>query len=327
MSIAALRELRNIFPDAHIALHTRAWAEGIFRDATFLDEIITFEEGKTNFRTMLAEAKRLRKHKYDIALLMPNSFRSAAMTKLAGIPSRIGYATEGRSVLLTKAIKVPEWKSKRHEAYYYLNLVSEAARYLEFSTIETTEPSTALDISEERKLTAHQILNGIGIDRTKPIVAMGPGSTNSLAKRWPSKNFAILNDRLQNDLSAAVVLFGSANESSVGEEVAAFSVNKPLTLIGKTSLDEASALLSIVDVFVSNDMGLAHLASAVGTKTVVMFGPTDPETTRPFSDNAIVVNDPVECSPCMLRECPIDHRCMIRVSPDRIYNLIAEMLT
>lgn len=326
MSIAALRELRRLFPDAHIALHTRSWAEGIFRDASFIDEIIPFDEGRSNFRTMLAEARSLRKRKFDLAILLPNSFRSAAMVKLAGIPNRIGYATDGRSMLLTKAVKVPEWKSSRHEAYYYLELIAEAAGHVSVATETNAEPSIFLEISDDRKQKARKILHEIGLDTGRPIIAMGPGSTNSLAKRWPAQNFAILNNKLRSDLNAGVVLLGSGNESDVGQAVIESAGSRPASLIGKTSLDDASAILSVVDLFVSNDMGLAHLAAAVGTKTAVIFGPTDPVTTRPFADHAMVIREPVDCSPCMLRDCPIDHRCMTRISPERVFTVIADLL-
>lgn len=326
MSIAALRELRRLFPNAHIALHTRSWAQGIFRDASFIDEIIPFDEGRSNFRTMLAEARSLRKKNFDLAILLPNSFRSAAMVKLAGIPNRIGYATDGRSMLLTKAVKVPAWKSSRHEVFYYVELIAETARHFGVVDKTTSEPSIFLEVSDSRKLNAQRLLQDTGLKSNVPIIAMGPGSTNSLAKRWPAKNFAILNDKLKLDLNADTVLLGSENETEVGQAVIDLSVSPPASLIGKTSLEDVSALLNVVDLFVSNDMGLAHLAAAVGTKTVVIFGPTDPTTTRPFSDEAVVVREPVECSPCMLRDCPIDHRCMTRILPEKVYTVITDLL-
>jgi heptosyltransferase-2 len=101
--------------------------------------------------------------------------------------------------------------------------------------------------------------------------------------------------------------------------VISLAKNKPFDLTGKTDVGQAAAVLSEVDLLISNDMGLAHIAPSVGTKTIVIFGPTNPETTRPFSDNSIVIREPVECSPCMLRDCPIDHRCMTRISPQRVF--------
>jgi heptosyltransferase-2 len=116
-----------------------------------------------------------------------------------------------------------------------------------------------------------------------------------------------------------VVLVGSKDDRDVSQKVAQLSQHPPFDLAGETTIDEAAALLSGVDLLIANDMGLAHLAPAVGTTTLVIFGPTDPVTTRPFSENASIITAGVECSPCMLRECPIDHRCMTRVLPDDVF--------
>jgi len=318
MQIPALRELRRIFPSAHITLHTRSWAQGIFADTEFVDELLTFEKSESKIKDALEQAKILREKKFDLAVLFPNSFESALIAKLAGIPQRFGYAKDARGFLLTSAVEIPEWKNERHEVFYYLNLVAEVEkRIVGAETVLAKEPKIDLKVSAERRARAREILTESGVDFSRKIVALGVGSTNSRAKRWSAESYAKLNDKLQNESNMNVILVGVKDELEVSNEVYEQSKNKPIILTGKTDLAEATAILSEIDMLVSNDMGLAHIASAVGTKTLVIFGPTNPQTTRPW--NAEIFYKSVECSPCMLRDCPIDHRCLTRISADEVF--------
>ncbi|MDQ3374731.1 MAG: lipopolysaccharide heptosyltransferase II [Acidobacteriota bacterium] len=328
MTIPALRELRRVFPDSHIALHTRDWARGIFEDADFIDEILTFEQGKSALKTVLEQGKVLRGRKFDAAVLLPNSFESALTAKLGQIKTRIGYAKDGRSFLLTDALPIPEWKNQRHEVFYYLNIVAEIEKKLRgATTVWEHEPRFELGVSAERKTRACKMLAESGVDLSKKIVVFVAGSTNSRAKRWQTKSFAELNDRIQARLNANVVLIGSKDELDVSIEVAAKSNIKPSILTGKTDLAEATAILSVCDLVISNDTGPAHIAAALGTKTLIIFGPTNPLTTRPFPANAEIIYKTVECSPCMLRDCPIDHRCMTRIRADEVFIKAENLLT
>jgi len=327
MTIPALRELRRIFPDAEISLAAKPWADGLFRDADFIDEIITINKTKPKYRSIFHQADLMRDTKFDLAVLLPNSFESALTTILARVPRRIGYNKDLRGLLLTDPIAVPEWKDRNHEVFYYLNLVAETERrVLGKETVGRFPADISLPVSDERRIKAREIFTNIGIDESRIIIGLGVGSTNSRAKRWPAKYFAELNDLLSEELNAAVVLIGSLDDRDVSEEVMSLSKNKTFDLTGKTDVGEAAAVLSEVDLLISNDMGLAHIAPSVGTDTIVIFGPTNPETTRPFSDRSIVVREPVECSPCMLRDCPIDHRCMTRISPQRVFDIAARFL-
>ena len=318
MQIPALRELRRIFPSAHIALHTRAWAKGIFEDADFIDEILTIEKSESNVKSVLAQSKILKERKFDLAILLPNSFESALVAKLGKIPERFGYATDGRSILLTDSIKVPDWKNNRHEVFYYLNLIAEIEKaFFGTQTVLENEPRFNLKVSEKKRLDGRKFLERNGTDLTKRIVALGVGSTNSRAKRWQTESFAELNDLLQNKLNAEVILVGTKDEFDVSNEVFEKAKRKPSVLTGKTDLAEAAAILSEIDLLVSNDTGLAHVASAVGAKTIVIFGPTNPLTTRAW--NSEIIYKSVECSTCMLRDCPIDHRCMTEISAQEVF--------
>ena len=189
-----------------------------------------------------------------------------------------------------------------------------------------TRPTSTLPVSESRRLSAREILRTSGVDEDRPAIGFGAGSTNSLAKRWPAANFARLADMLQASLGGNVILLGARNETDVSRSVADASACDIIDLTGTTDLGMATAILSELDLFISNDMGLAHIAAAVGTRTAVIFGPTNDVTTRPLGPQVEIIRERVECSPCMLRECPIDHRCMNRISPERIFETAAKML-
>lgn len=328
MSIPALRELRRIFPDASITLHTRSWAEGIFKDADFIDDIQAFDRGRSAFEDVRRQSRLLREQEFDLAIVLPNSFESALAAWLARVPRRFGYSKDARRLLLTDAIQVPEWKGKRHEVYYYLNLIAEVEDSLRGThSVGSSEPATGLEVSIERKEKARAMLISSGADRRKKTVGLGVGSANSRAKRWPAENYARLNDFLQMEMNANVILLGAANETDVAREVTAMAKLKPVDLSGKTSLETVTAMLSDIDLLISNDMGLAHIAPAVGTKTLTIFGPTDPDTTRPYSNNATVIRKKVECAPCMLRDCPIDHRCMTGITVEEVFDRAKMLLT
>jgi len=325
MSIPALRYLRRVFPDAHISLHTRSWAKGLFEDADFIDEVLPFDKEKNSLQTVRQEARIWRERKFDLAVLFTNSFQTALLSKLGKVKTSFGYRNEGRSFLLTNPVDKPDWKNERHEVYYYLNLVSEIEKhFFDEVSLGEDEIDISLPISPERKSNALEILENLGIDLSKKAVALGVGSTNSRAKRWGAENYALLNDKIREELDANVVLIGSSNELDITRQVADNSIFKPFILTGATSLDEAIGILSQVDLLVSNDMGLAHIAPAVGTKTLTIFGPTNPKTTRPIG--AEIVRNKVECAPCMLRDCPIDHPCMTGISPENVFEIAKDLI-
>lgn len=320
MSVPALRELRRILPAASITLGTRGWAKGIFEDADFIDDFLIYDKKGSSLQNVLSQAKIWRERKFDLAVLFPNSFESALLAKFSGAKYGIGYKTEKRGFLLTNPLEIPVWKNERHEVFYYLNIAAELEKILYGETgVWEREADISLAVSEIRKIEARKILEENGADLSKKIVALCPGSTNSHAKRWRAESYAALADLIKENLDAEIVLFGSPEELAVSNEVLEKSKSKPVLLTGKTDLAEAVAVLSVVDLLITNDTGPAHIAPALGTKTIVIFGPTKHETTRPFSDLAEIIRKPPACAPCMLRDCPIDHRCMTAITPREVF--------
>jgi heptosyltransferase-2 len=327
MTIPALRELRRVLPHAHITLATRSWAEGLFADADFLDDLLIYDRGPRDLKAVVRQTREWRKREFDLALLFQNAFEAALIAATARVPLRMGYATDGRRALLTHPLALPEWREERHEVFYYLNIIAELERTLYgASSQREREPQLILNISEARSAEARSLLQSQGVLMDSPLVALCPGSTNSRAKRWPASHYAMLADMFVSRMGANILLIGSPDERAVSREVEERMRHKPIMLTGKTDLAQAAATLSLADVLITNDTGPAHIAAALNRPVLVIFGPTDPRTTRPYSPQAEIIRRPPECAPCMLRDCPIDHRCMTAITPDAVFARASAMI-
>lgn len=322
MTVPALRSLRQLFPSAKIVLATRPWAKGLFSEVDFLDGLMVHEI--SGLKSVINQVKQWRAQNFDLAVLFPNSLESALVASIARVPFRIGYATDGRQRLLTHPLELPDWRSIRHEVYYYLNIVEQLQRWARPASVLHLNPSVTLTASSDARVNALSMLHNRGINSVgsddRPLIALCPGSTNSRAKRWPTDRYAKLADLLITDLNAEVLLIGSKAEAPVSEEVQQQMQKRCTLLTGETNLEELVALLSVVDLLITNDTGPAHIASALNRPTLVIFGPTNPLTTRPFSETGEIVREPPDCAPCMLRDCPIDHRCMTAISPEQVFS-------
>ena len=317
MTVPALRALRRVVPDAHITLAIRPGARGIFSEADFIDDVLIYD--RKGPLSVIPQIREWRRRKFDLAVLFQNAFEAALIPFLAGVPLRLGYATESRHALLTHPLALPDWRSSRHEVFYYLYVVTALEQMLfGTSSICEADPDAGIQISEKRKAEATDLLRAHGVHDDSLVVALCPGSINSHAKRWPAESYAALADRLV-DSDRQVLLIGSKDEADVSQDVTRRMRNRPIVLTGKTSLDQITAVLSAVDLIVTNDTGPAHIGAALGRPTLVIFGPTNPLTTRPFSPVAEILRHPPDCAPCMLRDCPIDHRCMTAITVDEVF--------
>jgi heptosyltransferase-2 len=317
MAVPALRELRRVLPEAQITLVSRRGADDIFVDADFVDEILVYE--RAGLASIWKQMREWRRRKFDLALLFQNAFEAAVIAFLSGAPVRMGYDTERRGVLLTHPLPSPSWKNERHESFYYLHIVEELERLLFGEPRgETGEPRFDLQVSEDRKRAAFRKLYEHGAHIDAPLTVLCPGSINSRAKRWPAERYARLADRLAES-GADVVLIGSSGELDISQEVCKHAQRQPIVLTGKTTVAEATAIISIADVLISNDTGPAHIGAALHTPTLVIFGPTNPLTTYPHSTSAEIIRRAPDCAPCMLRDCPIDHRCMTAITPEDVF--------
>jgi heptosyltransferase-2 len=317
MAVPALRELRRVLPQAHLTLVSRPGTADIFIEADFVDDVLVYD--RQGLAATWKQAREWRRRKFDLAILFQNAFEAAALAFLSGTPIRIGYGTDRRGLLLTHLPPPPAWKDDRHESFYYLNIVAELERLTKGdSLILTNEPRFDLFMSEDRKMKASELLSTHGARANTPLSLLCPGSINSRAKRWPAERYAELADRLF-EAGLNVALIGSPGELDVSTQVCDYARHQPIVLTGKTSVAEATAIISIADLLVTNDTGPAHIAAALNTPTVVIFGPTNPLTTYPLSGSAEIIRRPPDCAPCMLRDCPIDHRCMTAITPADVF--------
>ena len=317
MTIPALRALRRVLPEAQITLVIRPGAKGIFSEADFIDELLVYH--RKNAFSVVPQVREWRRRRFDLAVLFQNAFEAALIPFLGGVPVRLGYATESRQALLTHPLPLPDWRDARHEVFYYLYLITALEQMLfGRSTICEAEPDASIQISEARKAQAAEMLRAYGVGDEDAVVAICPGSINSRAKRWPAEAYAALADRLI-ETKRRVLLIGSNDEVDVSEDVTRRMKQQPIVLTGKTTLDQITAVLDRSALIVTNDTGPAHIGAALGRPTIVIFGPTNPLTTRPFAPEAVVLRHPPDCAPCMLRDCPIDHRCMTAITVDEVF--------
>jgi heptosyltransferase II len=313
MSLPAIRAVRERFPRAHLAVLARPWVAGLYARERAIDEVIPYT-ASGNWRNLAGRREAAGKLRdFDCAILLPNSFDAALLAWLAGIPTRIGYRRDWRRWLLTDAVTPPEpGEIPRHERFYYLELLRRAGLLDEYPP----SPFIRLDGVEAARAAGKARLMEAGLEG--PVVGVSPGAAYGGAKRWPADRFAAAAERVAGETGGSVALFGSGGERALCEAIAAGLRARAHNFAGRTSLQEFVELAAACAVFLTNDSGAMHVASAVGTPTVAVFGATDDTTTGPTGPLARVVREHAECSPCLLRECPIDHRCMTRVSADRV---------
>jgi heptosyltransferase II len=323
MSIPALQAIRQRWPDAEIAILARPWVAELYRGQDFADRIVTLTAPSSNPIAIERAAEGLRAEQFDCAVLLQNAFSAAWLAWRAKIPQRIGYARNGRSILLTQAIAVPKHgEVAAHEAYYYLALLQRAGWLESIPKVE----QISLRLSAETSQAAEKRLRDAGLVAGKKRVAVAPGAAYGSAKCWPAERFAAVADALVDDFSVDVVLFGSNSEIDICRQITEHMRHRAVTLAGQTSIGELPALFSRCHLFVGNDSGAMHVAGAVGVPVVAVFGSTDPEGTAPMTSNQTIIQHKVSCSPCFLRECPIDHRCMERVPVQEVRDAGAKWL-
>ncbi len=325
MSLPAIHCLRQLFPSSQITVACTPGAADIFSELDFIDDVLVHPH--RGAMAVFRHAREWRPHKFELALLFQNAFAAAATAFLARVPIRIGYATDRRSRLLTYPLDLPGWKDERQESFYYLNIVVETERIvLGTSSAAGLEPAFVLEVSAERKAAARELLRDRGVRLDLPLAILCPGSVNSRAKRWPADRYAELSDQLLQS-GFEVALIGSPGEVEVSEQVRKEAKGSPVLLTGTTSVSEATAIISTAQLLITNDTGSAHVGAALQTPTLVIFGPTNPLTTYPLSPHAEIIRKPPDCAPCMLRDCPIDHRCMTAITAEEVFQHATSLIS
>ncbi len=317
MALPALRAVRKRFPDAGIAILARPYVVDIYRDQEISDQLIPYDPKGSHAGYIGRErlTSELREQEFDTALLLQNAFDAAWLAWRAKIPERIGYARDGRSFLLTKAVPVPRnGEIPAHEKFYYLELLRRAG----WLDSVPDESFIGLRVPEGKSRSAEEFLRNAGVRQGVVRIAIGAGASYGSAKCWPPSRFAEVANRLQFEADADVILLGTAAEASVSAAISREMRRPPIDLTGKTAIADLAALLSQCHLFIGNDSGAMHVAAAVGLPVVAVFGPTDPFGTAPVTPRCGIVQQKPYCSPCFLRRCPTDHRCMTAISAEMV---------
>jgi heptosyltransferase II len=321
MSEPALSAIRHAFPKAELTLLAKPVVAELFQQHPGIDHLLLYEHRGRHARLSgkWALGSELRRGRFDVAILFQNAFEAALLAFLAGIPRRYGYGTDGRGFLLTDSVAVPNRTAFGHHTQYYVDLL----RPLDITPSPAAPRLFVSEIEEERM---RQRLTELGIQATERLIGLNPGSTYGSAKRWLPERFAEAMDRVVEQFGGRVVIVGAMGEEALGQAIAEKMHSKPVVLSGRTSIRELMSVIKRCRLFVTNDTGPMHIAAAFGVPVVAVFGPTDFRTTSPVGEAHQIVREPVECSPCLLRECPIDHRCMTRVAVEQVYEAAAEQL-
>ena len=314
MATPALMAVRTTFPEARIVVVANPLVAELFSFHPDCDQIIRFDKNSSHhgFRGFWQFCRSLRGERFDLAILLQNAIEAAVMALLAGIPRRAGYRTDGRGVLLTHGVAAVDKKHGLHHVDYYLRMLSQLG-------IEDGSGRLSLALTpDEKSRAADQLGSGAW-------VAVNPGASYGAAKRWIPERFAAVADRLAAEFGVRIVLTGGPGETEIGRDIEQAMQSAPLNLIGRTSVRELMATLAHCRLVVTNDSGPMHIAAAFGVPIVAVFGPTDHTTTSPRADSCRIVRVPADCAPCMLRECPTDHRCMNGVTAEMVLAAAREL--
>jgi len=305
LSLAAVRDLRRNFPAARIEVLARPGVVDLYRAVGEIDAV-----GSTGgFRD---DVRAIQAGTYDAVALLTNSFGTALQARLAGVPERWGYATDGRGPLLTRRARVPPEVRGLSEVYYYRAMLAGVGLQV------TASPDVTLRCPDEWAARGAALLGeGAGAGEG-PWVGFSPGASFGSAKRWIPERYAAVGDLLARHQGARIAILGGPGERPLADAVAAGMLSPARNLCGETTTAEMVGVLSRLDALITGDSGPMHVAAALGVPVIAVFGPTDWRETAPRGERHRLVREPVHCSPCKLRECPIDHRCMTRISADRV---------
>lgn len=323
MSQSLYKAIKQQHPDATIDVMAPGWCAPILARMPEVNRSIDMPLGHGEFalgkRYQLG--KRLAKHGYDHAYVLPNSAKSALIPWFAGIPTRTGWKGEMRYGLLNDLR--PNKKAFQYMVERYVALAHPCATMQSSVSLGGLEglPKPELTIDPDAQAA---VITKLGLNQDRPIVGLCPGAEFGPAKKWPEQHYAEV-ARQMHAKGFQVWLFGSAKDIDTCEKIAALADNAPNihVLAGKTNLIEAVDLLGACQTVVSNDSGLMHIAAAVNCQVIAIYGSTSPDYTPPLTSKVDIVHTDIECRPCFQRECPLGHlKCLKDLDPSRVISLI-----
>jgi len=350
MTTPAVHTIRKNFPNAEITMLAVPWVADIFRLSPDVDRVWVYDKkgmyaGKV--KGVVKLAAHLLQYGFDAAILLQNAFEAAFIARLAGIPLRAGYKRDGRGLLLTHGVDLPAGIHARHQVHYYQALLSGLG-------LEPGPDDLRLSLPEELTGWARDTIEGLkgelgfsgqdgkalpGRDASVrdrgaiPVIGFNPGAAYGPAKRWPAEKFgqlAALIAHHHGESGCLILVFGTEDDTGAARAIKEFSIRTPYHVVdmtAKTSLPQVMALIRRCHVFVTNDSGLMHVAAALETPTVAIFGSTDHIATGPFSKKAVVIRKEMDCSPCLRSQCPQQHlNCLEMITSQEVYAEVARQL-
>jgi heptosyltransferase-2 len=311
MALPLIADIRRAWPTTHLTVAGRGSVAALFgmSDHVTAIEVLEGAGGLGAIAAASKNARALARGAFDAALLLPNSFLSAWVAARAGIDERWGFRADWRGRLLTRSAERPP--KDVHQAEYYQALGSALG-------VATGPPYAHLAVDDASRESARALLANAGVTDGMPFVVLAPGAAYGRAKQWLPERFAELARLIADNRGFPSVLVGARADQSTCREIAA-AAPRAIDLSGRTTLATLAGVLSLSQAVVSNDSGAMHLAASVGARVVALFGATNEKKTAPLragedAPTPVVVSTNVWCRPCMLRECPIDHRCMSEIS-------------
>lgn len=314
MTTPAMGAVREAFPRAEVVVAANPVVAELFSHHPYCDRVLVFDKKKTHGGAggLLRFCAKLREERFDLAVFFQNAIEAALMGFIARIPNRAGYRTDGRGMLLTHSVPVSGAERRMHHTNYYLHM-------LESLGIRGGDGQLCLKSTAEEEARAQEM---IGYDAPGRLAALNPGAAYGSAKRWLPERFAAVADRLSAEFGLKIILTGGAAEIELGRDIESAMSVRPLNLIGKTSVRELMAVISLCSLMVTNDSGPMHIGAAMGVPLVALFGSTDHTTTSPLSSSCRIVRKPVPCAPCLKRRCPTDHKCMDAITVQDVLDAV-----
>lgn len=318
MNTPFLGRLRETFPDARIVAFGRAHVAPLLRPHEAVDEVVTVDDRTAKGR--IEAVKAMRALKADLGFALPNSMNAALLLFLGGVKHRVGYDRDARRLLLNHPVRLRPEDLAVHEVRYYLRLLSP------WGVLPGSAPAPNLETTSDELASMAAWLAARGAPEGTPIIGVNPAALYGTAKRWDAGRYAESAKRIADKLDARVFVTGLPTERDVAQAVVDAGGARFHNAAGEMKLRELMAFLVNCRLYLTNDSGAMHIAAALGTPLVAVFGSTDWVTTAPWSPFARIVRVDTECAPCLLRDCPIDHRCMTRVTVDMVEKAAMELL-
>jgi len=316
MCAPAIKELKDRLPDSSLTVLGREWVLSVFEANDSVDELMQIHD-KKNFLSLIKEGLKLKKFNFDIFIAFTNSISSVIPFFFANIPTRVGYSTDFRGLMLTHSYNVPKNKKKTHEIYYYLNLI---ANYLNAPDINSENKSLILTPSEKGIKERDKLLKNLLFTKKKFIIVINPFASYGGAKKWHIERFAELSKKLLKTIpDSALLIVGAKKDFDEGKNLSRIIGENAFNITGQTTLSGLIAVINRADLFITNDSGPMHIGAALERPMIAIFGSTNPVTTGPLSKNATVIKEQVSCSPCLLRECPENFICMNLVTVEKVF--------